>query len=421
MGPRTMQSFRSPIHSSPCRTSSSLARSGYGKAVVVSLVALAGPINAQDRNANWALGLATDRPDLAWQLFQDVTMQDAPGGPMAWEGWKATPQVYLPNGASPAPWGDPPLRLIGDGVANEDKGPVVVLRDGVHLESTFLDNPVDGGLRDLKGRPIFSEIRMNEVIFNEVVALQLYNVEGQLAFNAKGQNLNLPEGAIEVKVTWRILDADEGPLADTYLRTTATDTTNGTESTVTLGMTGMNIIAKVDGQWFATAFEHEANGDTTLDENYPHIRLSLRPPDDYVAANTEAASQFAGTPLAHYRAVGGQQSFVASDGLPIFLTNTQQETQIVNTSSCLSCHAYSGIGMIDGKPTRLLPLLTHNADGTATGYLGIPDANVLKRFTTFDMMWSMIEASPIDPPIDPAHPTPEVQMMKVSELPPIAE
>jgi hypothetical protein len=381
--------------------------------LAVSFFGLAGPIIAQDRNANWALGLAADRPDLAWELFQTVTQEDASGGAMFWESWKATPQVFLPQGARPSPWGDPPKRLIGD-AATDDEGPVVVLRDGVHLESTFIDNPVDGGLRDLKGRPIFSEIRMNEVIFDAVVAQQLYNVEGQLAFNARGQNLDLPDGAIEVKVTWRILDADEGPLADTYLQTTAIETDSGAKNTVTLGMTGMNIIAKIDGQWFATAFEHEANGDTTLDENYPHIRLSLRAPDNYVAANAASAKQFAGTPLAHYRAVGGQQTFVASDGLPVFLTNTQQETQIVNTSSCLSCHAYSGIGLIDGKPTRLAPLVTQNPDGTATGYLGTPDAKVLSSFTTFDMMWSMIEAQPVDPSIT-------VQMLMVSQLPPSAD
>jgi hypothetical protein len=379
-------------------------------AVSLAIGSVATALHAEDRNANWALGLAAEDPGLAWELFEFVTQPQSPGGPMQWEGWKATRQVFLQNGAAPAPWGNPPKRVIGNVALDESDGPSIVLRDGVHLESTFLDNPVDGGLRDLKGRPIFSEIRMNETIFDVVVAEELYNIEGQLTFNSKGQNLNLPDGSMEVKVTWRILD-DDDPLADSYLQTTATETVNGAEQSVTLGMTGMNILAKRNGKWFATAFEHRSNGDTTLDENYPHIRLSLRAPDNYTAANSASAEKYEGTPLASYFAVGGQHSFVASDGGPLYLTNTQQETQIVNTSSCLSCHAYSAIGIIDGKPTRLDPLVTQHDDNTATGYLGLPEADVLSRFTTFDMMWSMIEAQPKNPWIT-------VDTLKVSELPP---
>jgi hypothetical protein len=387
-----------------------------GAALALSAAALLAPGAAaqisgtKDRNADWALGLADADPEGAWALFLDLTAAQADGS-MAWEDWKATPQVFLPGGAMPAPWGGAPAARTLDASADPDGG-TLILQDGVHLNSTAGPNFVDGGLRDLKGRPIYSEIRMNEVVFDAVVENGLYNVEGQLAFNAAGRNLSLPDGAIEVKVTWRILDDETDPaLAATYLTTTATDSDGGTATTVRLGMTSMNVLAKRGGAWFATAFEHEANPVTTLDDLYPQVVLALRASANFEAQNAAERARLAGDPRGHYRAAGGQTDFVASDGGPIFLTNTQQETQLVRTSSCLSCHAYSGIGVFDGKPARLSPLATQNADGTATGYLSVPDAAVLARFSTFDMMWSVIEAQPVDPTL-------KVEMLHVDQLPP---
>src|SRR5690606_30931041 len=223
---------------------------------------------------------------------------------------------------------------------------------------------------------------------------------------------SLPDGAIEVKVTWRILDGNEDPeVKKTYLTAQATRSADGGAEPVLLGMTSMNILAKADGAWFATAFEHEENPEQTLDDLYPHIVLSLRAPENYDATNATMRAKLAGDPRAHYRSMGGQATFTAPDGGPVFLTNTQQETQLVRTSSCLSCHAYSALARIGGQPTRLSPLVTAHDDGTATGYLGEPDEAVLSRFTTFDMMWSMIEAQPKDPSL-------EVRMLRVDQLPP---
>lgn len=373
-----------------------------GLILIASSAAAQNPPNP-DRNANWAMGIASANPKLAWSLFEQVTAVNA-NGYAEWETWKSTGETYLPNGAKPEAWGTPPpLRILdsdGDGDGDNDGKDDIgnTLSGGVHLTSTAGQNFVDGGLRDLKGRPIYGEIRLNKTAFEAVVANELYSVEGQLAMYASGQNFSAPDGSMEVKVTWRILDDDEDPtLKASYLTSEAIAIVDGVQSSYTLGMTGMNIIFKQDGAWFATAFEHIANPFQTLDDRYPHVALSLRVPAPFVPVNASKQSEYAGSPLGSYFSVGGQNTFVASDGGPVFLTNTQQETQIVRTSSCLSCHAYSAIARVDGKPTRLSPLVTANEDGTATGYFGTPDAAVLDHFTTFDMFWSMIEAQPQNP------------------------
>lgn len=367
-----------------------------------------------DRQQNWALGIASAQPSLAWALFGQVTAQTE-NGLMTWETWKAAGETYLPQGAKPAPWGTPPpvriLDIDGDGDGDNDGQDDVgnTLSGGVHLTSTAGKNFVDGGLRDLKGRPIYGEIRLNETAFDAVVGAGLYSVEGQLVFADAGLDFSAPDGTIEIKVTWRILDADEDPkLLASYLKSEAIAFVDGKKRVYTLGMTGMNILSKQNGVWYATAFEHDANTEQTLDDLYPHVALALRVPESFEPVNAAKRAEHAGSPIANYFSVGGQNSFVASDGGPLFLTNTQQETQIVRTSSCLSCHAYSAITRVDGIPTRLSPLATTNSDGTSTGHFGTPDAAVLDQFATFDMFWSMIEAQPIDPENKP-------QMITVQE------
>jgi hypothetical protein len=166
---------------------------------------------------------------------------------------------------------------------------------------------------------------------------------------------------------------------------------------VTLGMTGMNLMAKVLDHWFWTAFEQIDNGEQTYDRDFPRVKLALRIDDRMQAVNARRRTQLAGTPWTYYRANGAQIEFVGTDGKPTYLTNTQQETRILKTSSCIGCHAYSAIGRVDGRPTRLFPLRTSHADGTGTGYAGVPNPQELRNYINLDYMWSFIEATPKDP------------------------
>jgi hypothetical protein len=225
-------------------------------------------------------------------------------------------------------------------------------------------------------------------------------VEGQLAFTEKNGNLKMPLGAIELKASWRILDpAKDRAIAHRYFKTQGVlQRDDGTKRAVTLGLTGMNIMFKVRENWFWTAFEQVDNAAQTYDREFPRVMLAVRIDERTQAVNAARRARLAGTPWAHYRSNGAQIEFVGADNkTPTYLTNTQQETRILKTSSCIGCHVYSAIGRIDAQPTRLFPLRTAHADGTGTGYAGAPNPQELQRYKTLDYMWSFIEASPKNP------------------------
>ncbi len=339
----------------------------------------------------WDVFIATNWPALAGPRgVPDAGRALGRPSKAVWETWKASTEVFLANGAKPPGWDVPDPSTPPAGKSS------LRLSDGVMLASSADPSFVTGGLRDINGEPIYSEVRMNKIAFDHVVEHELYNVEGQLAYLAKNQRLVMPYGSIEVKVSWRILDpGKDRSIAHRYVQTQGVlQSSGGDKRNVRLGMTGMNIMVKVLDQWFWTAFEQVDNGAQTYDRDFPKVMLALRIDKRMQAENATRRAKFAGTPWEHYRGNGAQFAFVGADIAPTYLTNTQQETRILKTSSCIGCHAYSALGRVDGVPTRLFPLRTAHEDGTGTGYAGTPNPQELRNYSTLDAMWSFIEASP---------------------------
>lgn len=306
-----------------------------------------------------------------------------------WETWKASTEVFLAGGVAPPGWSAPDPSAPAGGKSG------LRLSDGVMLQSSAEPSFVTGGLRDVRDAPIYSEVRMNQIAFEYVVGNGLYNVEGQLAYLARNQNLKMPFGSMEVKASWRILDpVKDRAIANRYFQAKGVLTdANGKTQSVTLGLTGMNLMAKVLEHWFWTSFEQVDNPTQTYDRDFPTVMLAVRVDDRMQAVNAARRARLAGTPWAYYRSNGAQVEFLRADGSPSYLSNTQQETRILKTSSCIGCHAYSAIGRVDGLPTRLFPLRTAHEDGTGTGYAGVPDPKELRNYVTLDYMWSFIESS----------------------------
>ena len=385
-------------------SSTSIARAGLTLMLVVACTSFAA---AQSRRPIPRVddpGRATSAPEeFAWDLFmatnwpavagrRGVPDPRRPFGPQAqavWETWKASTEVFLSGGATPPGWESPDPTAPGGAKTG------LRLSDGVMLESSADPSFVSGGLLDINGAPVYSEVRMNQVAFDHVVEHELYNVEGQLAYLARNEHVKMPFGAIEVKASWRILDpVKDRAIAHRYFQTHGVlQQGTGEKGRVRLGLTGMNIMLKVMDQWFWTAFEQDDNAARTYDREFPTVMLALRIDARMHAVNAARRARLAGSPWAHYRSNGAQIAFVGADGAPTFLTNTQQETRILKTSSCIACHAHSAIGRPGGVPTRLFPLKTAHSDGTGTGYFGTPVAADLRNFITLDYMWSFIEAS----------------------------
>ena len=337
----------------------------------------------------WDLFIATNWPALAGSRgVPDPRRRFGPQTKAVWETWKASTEVFLAAGAKPPGWDSPdPSDSAKTGLR---------LSDGVMLQSSADFSFVSGGLLDIHDQPIYSEDRMNKVAFGYVFEHELYNVEGQLAYLDRNEKLKMPFGSTEVKASWKILDpVKDRSIAHRYFQTQGIlQQRSGEKRRVTLGLTGMNIMVKVLDHWFWTSFEQDDNAAQTYDREFPTVMLAVRIDAKMRAVNAARRAGLAGSAWAHYRSNGAQIAFVNANGSPTFLSNTQQETRILKTSSCIGCHAYSAIGRPGGVPTRLFPLRTAHTDGTGTGYFGTPIPEDLRNYITLDYMWSFIEASP---------------------------
>lgn len=384
------------------------ARAAFIVALITALglgAAAAEPLRAMPR-ADDPARAASAPEEFAWDLFivtnwpalqgrRGVPDPRLPFGRQAqavWETWKASTEIFLAGGSAPPGWDAP------DPIAPGGAKTGLRLSDGVMLQSSGDPSFVTGGLRDVHGAPIYSEVRMNRIAFDHVVGNELFNVEGQLAYLAKNQNLAMPFGSMEVKASWRVLDPvrDRAIIPRYFLARGVLVKDDGRKVPVTLGLTGMNLMTKVRDHWFWTSFEQVDNPQQTYDTDFPSVKLAVRVDARMQSVNAVRQRRLAGTPWSHYRSNGAQIEFVGADGRPTYLSNTQQETRILKTSSCIGCHAYSAIGRVQGRPTRLFPLRTAHEDGTGTGYAGIPNPQELRNYMTLDYMWSFIEAAPKD-------------------------
>lgn len=251
----------------------------------------------------------------------------APGDttPVVWETYKESSEVFLPDGATPAPWNA--ARALPAAFAKVEgfAGLRAALRPGV--KGLIARSKFDGGptvnLQDLgdiveagtggawlTAQPKMNryltlfEKRLNQDEFNYIVQNGLYNAANQAPF-AQTQGLNLPDGskafatygtagAIEIKAAWIQLD-DPGvwPLFKTSRAYVSYPTAGGGQTPptlVTVGLVGLHIIRKTPNaqQFMWSTFEHVNNDPSTTDlQNqtlkawYTYYNLNCNPETDY--------------------------------------------------------------------------------------------------------------------------------------------
>jgi hypothetical protein len=239
---------------------------------------------AQPEQFAWELFIATNWPSSSKARLGSSV-------PAQWETWKDTTEVFLSGGKKPAPWGVP------DDPARDPTKTQLRLNDGIILSSSADPSFVTGGLRDINNNPIYSEIRMNKVVFEHIVANELYNVEGQLAYLAAHKALRMPAGASEVKASWRVLHpVKDRAIAKRFFQAQGVlQTADGKKTRVTLGLNSMNIMFKLRDQWFWTAFEHQDNATQTYNTGFPEVALALRIDPAMQAVNKAWKAKLAGT------------------------------------------------------------------------------------------------------------------------------
>ena len=199
-------------------------------------------------------------------------------GSVVWENWRESRSIFLPDGKTPAPWGQgesipdvcKQIKDVPEGVlflTQVGKTPNVLDESGQPFQT--------GPLIDQNGQYTRFEILTNESMFNYILDHKLYSKVGQAAFN---QNANFPAsdvssqkvGAIMLKASWIKMGGKFKP-SDFYTSDALVydnpDEQYGIKPACSLekvGLVGFHIAHKTEGepQWVWSTFEHIANAPT---------------------------------------------------------------------------------------------------------------------------------------------------------------
>ncbi|CAN5585532.1 hypothetical protein BH23CHL2_BH23CHL2_11040 [soil metagenome] len=201
--------------------------------------------------------------------------------PVVWETYKEDYEVFLPNAATPDPWGaDQSIPSICQDVAVEGARQLpavakfsnsVQVLDEFGQANSAVSDP-DAWLTAQSGHRAHYEVRMNEVEFDYIIEHEFYNALKQYeavqqAIAEGGPGIYFPKGtpdtagAIEIKAAW--IELDNPGLANRYLTTQAYIYNEQQEDpdcyVATVGLIGLHIIQKSTDQWTWATFEHIQN------------------------------------------------------------------------------------------------------------------------------------------------------------------
>ncbi len=367
--------------------------------------------------------LAVRDPDrFAWAMFVALTWpadeasrlpaSDRPygdPGPVMFETWATSDQVFLPKGAEPPAWDQ--IDWSGSRTLSTGSVPreIAMFRDVASAKS--------GSISDKQ-----EDVWLNQAAFDYIRENSLYSIEGQQWFFYNRQPIAFPLGAIEVQTVWRPIGEEDKAR---YQWEEFRDTKR--KRRYLYGLTALHIQSKVLPHWFWATFEHVDNPyrPGLYDEGWlTPSRDSVACPAAQLACN-RAPGGFGleGTRWENYRLRGTQIDYVDADGNPAILANSELETGFQQSSSCMSCHVRSTIGPnrnaaasfvynADNKahepapPTAMrLPVFRIDADGRVTSYNGTPQPDEFllpgqapggrERFLSLDFVWSLIEAQSV--------------------------
>jgi hypothetical protein len=211
--------------------------------------------------------------------------------------------IELANSASPTKWEDSKnfiqlLDVMRPDVKDPSKEPKIIppgclrqYKDGTMvikmIEETFNEPFKTGPLIDQRQNYALFDILMNKQMFDFIVKHQLFSQEKQQAqpdlkidFPA-GQNADPSElGAVMLKVSWKILEADEDKAKFHTVDALVSMPKHGSSEPPclrkTLGLVGFHIVHKTMSrlQWIWTSFEHVDNVPEQRDVDARNLKIS---------------------------------------------------------------------------------------------------------------------------------------------------
>jgi hypothetical protein len=342
---------------------------------------------------NWPADLIARRADRRARFGADR--------PVVWESWRSAGEVYLENGADPGAW----TVRSGQGLAPDRRFEVFSLRDlpnARHIVAGRMVPVID----PFAGASRLTEIRMNRPAFDYIRTRELYNLEGQMRAYAHGPTVSFPAGAKEVKAKWRPITEGERARYHSVLVTQADGTTRR------YGLTALHIVSKDLPNWFWATFEHVDNPLQPDGEGWQlpsRDGFSCRSNEDCRAAPRDIGLE--GTVWQNYRLRGTLTDFVDPAGRPLRLANSELETGLQTSASCITCHARASLGVLAGAPVRL-PIFDARADARGVvaarrGFVGLPEMQWFEQrasagspqvvFERQDFVWSLSKAKSTQP------------------------
>jgi len=312
-------------------------------------------------------------------------------GPRVWETWKEEYEVYLKDGAPPPAWND---RQPIPGACETGATKLFFREQKIHdvVDSTLQAAAAVASppptLTDQKGKVVRYEIRLNKVLFDYIVANQLYNANTQMKLT---KPVDFPNGSILIKAAWREVTPAEESLFHTVTACVCDKDSDGNIincHTERMGLVGFHITAKTAfaPQWVWSTFEHLYNVPGSVVTNWysfynPSCNATNCPPNQQTnrgfptqiirsisipnvepdcTAPTEAvdnvwrlnndvkkALSTAGSVFQNYQLVNtqwpvpgnGSQPETVFKVRPVALGNTTMESFVQPTSTCMGCHS----------------------------------------------------------------------------------
>jgi len=346
----------------------------------------------------WRLFVALNWPAEGAQRRADRHAVFGADKPVVWETWQNVADIYLESGSDPGPWA--PTRAAEEPA--EHRFETASLRDLPNLRH-IVDGVMVPLLNPVASARRVTEIRMNRTSFEFIRARGLFNIEGQLRALASGSAVAFPYGARDVKAKWRPISAEERA----RYHTTVVTLSDGTRRLY--GLTGLHIESKDLPNWFWATFEQVDNPTLADNEGW---QLASR---DTFACGKErsdcnrapAGIGLEGTVWQYYRLRGTLTRYTDAQGAPQLLANSELESGMQRSSSCITCHSRAAIGVASGQPVRL-PVFAASGESAGNpsqrrGFIGRPDwLNRLAgrngtRFQSLDFVWSMTKAQRASP------------------------
>jgi hypothetical protein len=213
---------------------------------------------------NWpALAQARGAPDPSKTIGQP--------GAVVWNTWKAPEEIFLAQAQAPPPWsqfgGSLPAECTSAGATAGDFALARISKSPRNSSSPVLSDiqqVVGGTLTDQHGNLARYDVRVNQTLFDAIVANQYYN----RAVQDRATMISFPSGVMEVKAAWRQMTADDTPAIkarifrrDAWIYTPGAPPQPATCVKGEVGLVGLHISQKTPTrpQWAWATFEQVDN------------------------------------------------------------------------------------------------------------------------------------------------------------------